>query len=31
MKEQAWKNKKRREKEKRKNEMIMNTVFQNKG
>ncbi len=27
MKEQAWKNKKRREKEKRKNEMIMNTVF----
>ncbi len=31
MKEQAWQNKKRREKEKRKNEMIMNTVFQNKG
>jgi len=31
MKEQAWKKKKRREKEKRKNEMIMNTVFQNKG
>ena len=27
MKEQAWKNKKRREKEKRTNEMIMNTVF----